>query len=949
MSTNTLAIDIGTSNTRVAIWEKNKIDIIPNEIGEEITPTYVTFIKENEIEIGETAQKKTNTKFVSSVYEIKRLMGKKIKDVKNKKKYPFPLIDDGKGNLKVQIEIKDEAAMQKIGDKIDDNIKGKYYSHKVKIKTKTFQFYPEEILGYFIKKLIENAESMKNIKIKNVICSIPDCFGDEQRNSLKKTIENAELKLLEIINESTAAALSYGIDNFNVNEKFLVFDIGGGKTEITLMTIDNDKKFKVLNKVGNTDLGGIEFTERICEKLYDDFKERTDLDLHGNARAKTKVMDESEKSKIKLSDNNLYKINSERIYMGQDLKFDLSLEIFENICKDLFDQINNLLLDLKKASNLSSNDIKQIILIGLASKMKKIKDILLSNFPNAKILDNKKNAVVEGTAIRGAMIENKIADKNKKVDFKDITHLSLGTRTSKDIFSVIIPKNTEIPTKEYTKEYRSTNDNQTQFKIKIYEGEHEYVTENHLITQFIVSGFQPKPKGEVKMRLTFRVDENSILQIKAEDMSDPNHVVNRAIINDQLVNYEKINLIKDINSNYKFNISKYKKLRKENENNPIDYFEYTKQICKCYEDLIKTFDLTNLQNNNTLVEKLEIYVKLLTDEYSNFFKYQDFLTEEEINHIKNILYNYLKILISYQNCDIYSIIDNLKPNKNIYEFCNIFIFENLYTKAQINFEENNFIKSKELFNKAINIFNENNLIYIINSFDSKQTNVYNQMMENIKINLNIIKIREKIEEGFNYKKEAIRNNLLFDYYKLQKAIDAFIDANKINTNDGNDPPIDKKNHLLCCKEINNLLMNKFEDEDKEIKNFVKDAGNILDTFNLKLNNLNINMSDEEFKSKFKDNNIEIIKEMQNILKNNNFNKKCIDFIKLILKKYPPSKPFDKNFNIEDEFEKNPKNVLKKLKIKYNPDNYSKESVEKKAKYLIVLEIASMLNGIYSDL
>ena len=944
MSTNTLAIDIGTSNTRVAIWDKNKVEIIPNDIGDEFTPTYVTFIEENDIEIGESAQKKSNTKFVSSVYEIKRLIGKKINDVINKEKFPFPFIDDGKGNVKIQIEIKDKAAMQKID--------GKYMgsnSYKAKIKTKKYQYYPEEILGYFIKKLIENAENTKNLKIKNVVCSIPDCFGDEERNSLKKTIENAEFKLLEIINESTAAALSFGTENFGVNEKFLVFDIGGGKTEVTLMTIDNDKKFKVLNKVGNAHLGGIEFTEKICDKLYDVFKEKTSLDLHGNARAKTKVLEESEKAKIKLSDNNVKNVNLEKIYMGEDLKFDFTLDVFENVCKDLFDKINDLLLDLKTTSKLSSNDIKQIILIGLASKMKKIKNILLSNFPNAKILDNKKNAVVEGAAIRGAMIENKIVDKNKKVDFKDITHLSLGTRTHNNVFSVIIPKNTEIPTKEYTKEYKSTNDNTTEFKIKIYEGEHEYVTENHLITEFTVTGFEPKPKGQVQMRLTFRVDENSILQIKAEDMSDPNHFENRAIINNQLVNLEKINLMKDANSNYKFNISKYKKLQKENENNPYEYFEYQKQICNCYEDLIKSFDLENIEKNNTLVEKLEIYLKFLCEEYSILFNFQDFLTEEEINHIKNILYEYLKILITYQNCDINSIIDLLNSNKNIYEFCNIFIFENLYIKALINFEENNFIKSKELFNKAINKFNENNLIFIINSFDINKTEVYNQMMNTIKINLNIIKIKEKIKEGFELKKEAIRNNLLFDVFKLQKAIDAFIDANNINTNDGNDAPIDKKSHLLCCKEINNLLMKKFKDENDEFKNFVKDAGNILDTFNLKLNNLNINMTDEEFKKQFKDNNIEIIKEMQNILKNNNFNKKCVDFINFILKKYPPSKPFEKNFDIEKEFEKNPKKVLLKLKTKYNPDNYSKESVEKKAKYLIVLEIASMLNGIYTDL
>ena len=207
---------------------------------------------------------------------------------------------------------------------------------------------------------------------------------------------------------------------------------------------------------------------------------------------------------------------------------------------------------------------------------------------------------------------------------------------------------------------------------------------------------------------------------------------------------------------------------------------------------------------------------------------------------------------------------------------------------------------------------------------------------------------EKINEGFKFKKQAIRNNLLFDVNFLQNAISAFIDANNINTNDGNDPPIDKKSHLICCKEINNLIFNKLKNDD-DILIFVKEIGNILQNFNLKLNNLNINMSDEEFRNQFKNNNQKIIKEMQNVLKNNNFNKKCIDFIKLILNKYAPKNPFDKNFNIETEFEKNPKKVLLKIKTKYNPDNYSKESVENKAKYLMVQEIASMLNGIYSDL
>ena len=452
------------------------------------------------------------------------------------------------------------------------------------------------------------------------------------------------------------------------------------------------------------------------------------------------------------------------------------------------------------------------------------------------------------------------------------------------------------------------------------------------------------------MGLTFKVDENSILQIKAEDLSNPNHVEKRAIVNDQLVNYEKINLIKDDKSNYKSNISKYKKLREENQNDPSKYFEYQKKICNCYEELIKSFNLNEVQNNNTLVEKLEMYVNLLSNEYSILFLYENLLDQNEINHIKNILYDYLKILISYQNCDnIYSIIESVKSNKEIFDFCHIFIFEDFYTKAQINFEEKNFPKSKEFFTKALNKYNQYNLDFIINSLDNNKIKIYNEMLILTKLNLNLIKINEKINEGFKFKKQAIRNNLLFDVNFLQNAISAFIDANNINTNDGNDPPIDKKSHLICCKEINDLLLNKFGKDDEEIKNFVKDAGNILQNFNLKLNNLNINMSDEEFRNQFKNNNQKIIKEMQNVLKNNNFNKKCIDFIKLILNKYPPKNPFDKNFNIETEFEKNPKKVLLKIKTKYNPDNYSKESVENKAKYLMVQEIASMLNGIYSDL
>jgi molecular chaperone DnaK (HSP70) len=944
---DTIAIDIGASNTLISYWENNNVNIIPNELGDNYTPTYVTFIQENEIEIGTSAQQKSNIKYVSSIYDIKNLIGKKLNDIKNKEKYNFPLLEDDKGKLKVQIEIKDTKKLQKIDDKVFGA-----FSTKVKIQTIKFQYYPEEVLGKFLKKLLENAENYLNSKIKNVICSIPDCFGDEQRNSLKKVIESVELKLLEIINESTAASLSYGIENFNINEKFIVFDIGGGKTEITLLTIDNEKKIKVLNKIADLELGGVNFTNKIYEKLKTDFEKKNDVDISKNAQVK--LMKEAENIKIKLSDKNSVDINFEKFFLGNDLVYKFTLDEFENISNDLFEKIKKLIFDLlnpkENYEKVSNNEIKKIILIGLASKMKKIKTILINTFPNAKILDNKIDAVVIGTAIRGAIIENKIQDKSKKVEFKDVTPLSLGTRTSGGRFSRLIPKNTEIPTKEiYYKDYRSTKDNTTHFKIQVYEGEQEFVKDNNLITEFLVEGFEPKPKGEVKMRVTFSVDENSILQIKAEDLSNPNHVVNKAIINNQVVNYDKINLLKDSKSNFKYNISKYKKLREENKNNPQKYFENQKELCKVYEELIKSFNLNEVQTNQTLVEKLEIYVKLLFQEYSILFEYQNFITENEINHIKNIIYTNLKFLISYQNIDVYSIIELLNSNKNIYEFCKIFIFEDLYTKAQINFEENNLKKSKEKFNKALNTYNNNNLVYIINSLDKSKSNYYNQILSNIKTKLNCIKIKEKIEEAYQYKKEAIRNGYLFDANKLQRTIDVFNEANNINTNDGEDPPIDKNSHILCCKEINNLLLNKFGNDDEDIKNFVKEAGNVLETFHVKINNLNNNMSDEEFSRQFKNSNSGIIQEMNNILKNNNFNKKCLDFIKLILKKYPPLKPFDKNFNIEKEFEKDPKNVLKKLKVKYNPTNYSKESVEKKAKYLIVQEIAGMLNGIYTEL
>ena len=192
----TLAIDIGTSNSRIAIWENNDVNIISNELGDELTPTYVTYIQENEIEIGIPAQQKSNTKFISSVYEIKRFIGKKLNELKNKEKFPFPFLDDGKGKIKIKLEVKDKNALKKTGDN-----NPKSYSVKVKIPTKKFEKYPEEILCLYIKKLIENAENQLNKKVKNVICSIPDCFGDEERNSLKKTIENAELNLLEILEQ----------------------------------------------------------------------------------------------------------------------------------------------------------------------------------------------------------------------------------------------------------------------------------------------------------------------------------------------------------------------------------------------------------------------------------------------------------------------------------------------------------------------------------------------------------------------------------------------------------------------------------------------------------------------------------------------------------------------------------------------------------------------------
>ena len=488
-----LGIDLGTTNSCVSIWINGKIETLANKMGHRTTPSMICFTK-NEVIVGDAA-KNTMLRFpTTTIYGIKRLIGRNFndKEVQNDMKYwPFKIIK-GPNSNKPKIE--------------------------VEFQNKKQTFFAEEISAKVLVTMKEIAEEFLNRKVKDVVITCPAYFNDLQRKATQMAGKIAGLNVLRIINEPTAAAIAYAYNRkINNDQNILIFDLGGGTFDVSIVNIDGDL-YEVKSNCGDMHLGGDDFDNSLVDYCLKELKNKG-YDFYNNTKMKTKLKIECEKAKIFLTSLEDTSISLEDI--DQEIK--ISRAEFEEICKDLFNKCIPILDNAIKDAELNKENINEIILVGGSSRIPKIQEIIKEYFGKNPLKDINPDEVVSmGAAIQGLIVnpDTKQIDGTgiDKMVIMDIIPLSLGIELDDGEMDFIIKRNTSIPY-EQTKKYQLSKDYNTKFTIKIYQGERLIAQENTLLGKFTISGILPKKKGEVIVEVTFYINSDGILEVKAEETS----------------------------------------------------------------------------------------------------------------------------------------------------------------------------------------------------------------------------------------------------------------------------------------------------------------------------------------------------------------------------------------------------------------------------------------------
>ena len=488
MADKVIGIDLGTTNSVVAVMEGGDPVVIPNAEGGRTTPSVVGFTKDGERLVGTVAKRQAVTNPTNTVFSIKRFMGRKTSEVaEEQKRVPYKVVPGANDVATVEVQGK--------------------------------RFTPPEVSAMILQKMKQTAEDYLGQTVTKAVITVPAYFNDSQRQATKDAGKIAGLDVLRIINEPTAAALAYGLDK-KKDEKVAVFDLGGGTYDISVLElydVDGSRQFEVKSTNGDTHLGGDDFDQRVMDWIVGEFKRDQGIDLSKDPMALQRLKEAAEKAKMELSSTTSTDINLPFITADQSgpkhLTYTLSRAKFEQLVDDLITRTLEPMRKALKDAGLEPKDIDEVLLVGGSTRIPKIQDEVKKFFgkdPNKGV--NPDEVVAIGAAVQGAVLTG----EQKDVLLLDVTPLSLGIETLGGVTTVLIPRNTTIPTKK-SETFSTADDNQTTVEIHVLQGERELARDNRTIGKFQLTGIPPAPRGMPQVEVTFDIDANGILHVAAKD------------------------------------------------------------------------------------------------------------------------------------------------------------------------------------------------------------------------------------------------------------------------------------------------------------------------------------------------------------------------------------------------------------------------------------------------